>query len=105
MDSLIQILFLSILCFGLIYWWQSRGNKEFAFIAVKNYCYQMDVELLDQAIYLKALWFKRDDKGQLKIWRTYWFEFSTDGEDRYYGRVITLGNKVLKIELEPHRIN
>lgn len=100
--SLSEITVFLCLCLVLIYWWQSRGLKEQALQAALNYCRQMDLELLDQAISLRRLWFKRDDNGTLKAWRSYYFEFTTNDENRYYGRVVMLGNQILKIEVEPH---
>jgi hypothetical protein len=63
----------------------------------------MDVLLLDDAIYLRGLWVKRDDRGQLRVWRRFLFEFSTTGEERYTGRIIMLGQTITHMELEPHR--
>lgn len=98
-----------VLIFGLLLlmllWWQSRGSKEQAYQAARHYCHKMNVELLDQAVYLRRFWFKRDEHGTLKPWRSYYFEFSVDGSDRYFGRVIMLGQYIQKIELEPHRLH
>ncbi|MFC3151677.1 DUF3301 domain-containing protein [Litoribrevibacter euphylliae] len=97
------VIFALLLC--MLLWWQSRGSKEVAYRAARSYCHKMDVELLDQAISLRRYWFKRDDNGTLKPWRSYYFEFSVDGSDRYQGRVIMLGQQIQKIELEPHRLH
>ncbi|GAA3919773.1 DUF3301 domain-containing protein [Litoribacillus peritrichatus] len=105
MYELSDLFVLFILIMILSYWWKSRGHKEIAYRAAKQYCVNMDLELLDQAVALRGLWFKRDEDGRLKAWRSYIFEFSSDGESRYQGRVITLGNKILKIELEPHTMH
>jgi hypothetical protein len=104
MYDLIDLVIIFCLLLGMMLWWQSRGAKEIAYQAVRRYCHKMDVELLDQAVYLRRFWFKRDETGSLKPWRSYYFEFSTDGHDRYYGRAVMLGSLIQKIELEPHRI-
>jgi hypothetical protein len=63
----------------------------------------MDVMLLDDAVYLRGLWFKRDDNGSLRVWRRFMFDFTVTGEERYQGRIIMLGPRIVHSELEPHR--
>jgi hypothetical protein len=47
----------------------------------------------------------RNARGQWALLRTYQFDFSATGEDRYQGYVEVLGRQVLKIHLPPHRID
>jgi len=79
--------------------------REIAFIAVKVYCQKMDVLLLDEYVALNGQWLKRDDDGKFKAWRSYQFEFSSTGEERYNGRVILLGRRVITIQLDPYRMH
>lgn len=65
----------------------------------------MSLQFLDESVGLRALWLKRDDNGQLRVWRRYLFEFSSTGEDRYRGKVIMLGLRITHTELEAHRLN
>lgn len=74
-------------------------------MAVKQHCAQMDVQLLDEAIYLRKIWLKRNSKGHLCLWRAFYFEFTATGEDRYSGRVLMLGNNITDVQLEPHRLH
>jgi hypothetical protein len=60
------------------------------------------LQLLDESVGLRALWLKRDTDGRIRLWRRYTFEFSSTGEDRYSGKVITLGKKVTDLHLDPH---
>ncbi len=85
------------------YWWRVRAIKDFVLAAAKDYCRRMDVLLLDDAVYLRGLWFKRDRHGRLRVWRRFLFDFTTTGEERYLGRVIMLGQQVEHIELDAHR--
>lgn len=105
MYELTDLVLIFILLLLMTLWWQSRGSKQRAYHAARTYCHKMDVELLDQAVYLRKFWFKRDSNGTIKPWRSYYFEFSVDGDERYFGRVIMLGQQIQKIELEPHRIH
>ncbi|WP_372988269.1 DUF3301 domain-containing protein [Marinobacter sp.] len=89
--------------FAAWYWWRAKAIKDFVLQAARRYCKTMDVELLDDAVYLRGLWFKRDEQGRLRVWRRFLFDFTSTGEERYTGRVIMLGSKILNMELEPHR--
>lgn len=89
--------------FAAWYWWRAKAIKDFVLQAARRYCKTMDVELLDDAVYLRGLWFKRDNHGRLRVWRRFLFDFTATGDERYTGRVIMLGSKILHMELEPHR--
>jgi hypothetical protein len=87
------------------YWLKAREIKEIALIGVRNYCEKLDVELLDETVVLRGLSFKRDNSGKMRHWRLYAFEFSSDGDSRYKGRVTMLGGKVESIWLDTHRLH
>jgi len=89
--------------FAAWYWWRAKAIKDFVLQAARRYCKTMDVELLDDAVYLRGLWFKRDDRGRLRVWRRFLFDFTSTGEERYTGRVIMLGSTILNKELDPQR--
>ena len=78
---------------------------ERAFVAAQRRCTEMDVQLLDETVYLRRLWFKRNDHGILSLWRAFYFEFTVNGADRYFGRVIMLGPHITHVELDPHRLH
>lgn len=100
-----DLLWFTLICLCLWYWWASQKVKEVALNAARKSCKEMSLQLLDESVGLRALWLKRDDNGQLRLWRRYVFEFSSTGEDRYLGKVIMLGLRITQIELEPHRLN
>ena len=102
----IESLFWLTLLLAIVYhWWQSQKIKEIALISTRRHCKELELQLLDDNINLRGLWLKRNEQGQLKIWRAYNFEFSSTGDERYRGRVVTLGRKVTNIELDPHRLS
>ncbi|MCR8924068.1 DUF3301 domain-containing protein [Dasania sp. GY-MA-18] len=103
--SLGDLLLLAAFITLLVYWWRAQGVKQQAFAAVKKHCKEMDVQLLDEGVALRGFWCKRDEQGRLKLWRSFVFEFSSTGNERYQGRVIMLGQEIEKIELQPHRLN
>lgn len=90
--------------FMIWYWWRAKAIKDSVLQSAKAYCKQMDVMLLDDAVYLRGLWFKRDADGHLRVWRRFLFDFTSTGEQRYQGRVIMLGQRIIHMELDPHRI-
>lgn len=95
---------LFIACTAVWYWWRAKAIKDFVLQAAGNYCKTMDVLLLDDAVYLRGLWFKRDSEGALRVWRRFLFDFTSTGDERYTGRVIMLGQRIQHMELDPHRM-
>ena len=95
-------IFVLMLCMFLVY--SAMRIRELAFKAAARHCQQLDLQLLDQSVSIKSVWFKRDKRGQIRFWRSYKFEFSSMGDERYHGLVVMLGELAESIELEPYRI-
>ena len=96
-------LLLLIVCLVLLTW-RAIAVREFAHRAVKKHLDKLDLQLLDDNVAMKAVWIKRDPSGYLRFWRSYNFEFSSTGHERYKGRIILLGNQIENIVLEPYRL-
>jgi hypothetical protein len=45
----------------------------------------------------------RDEEGQLRISRTYTFEFTETGNNRRQGAIVMLGHELMDLQLEPYR--
>lgn len=103
--SLSTIAWLLLAGFFIWYWWKAKAIKDSVLALAKKHCKKMDVMLLDDAVYLRGLWFKRDRAGKLRVWRRFLFDFTTTGEERYMGRIIMLGPNIEHIELDPHRFD
>ncbi|MFW5444580.1 MAG: DUF3301 domain-containing protein [Methylococcaceae bacterium] len=101
---MLDLFFIILLLFIGLYWSNSMKAREIAFFAVNVHCQKMDVQLLDEYVALNGIWPKRDEHGKVKAWRSYQFEFSSTGDERYNGKVIMLGRNIVSIQLEPHRI-
>ncbi len=101
---MLDLFFIIVLLMIGFYWSSAMKAREIAFMAANVYCQKMDVYLLDEYVALNGQWFKRDEGGKLKAWRSYQFEFSSTGDERYHGKVIMLGRKVIKIQLDPYKI-
>ncbi len=87
-----------------LYWSNAMKAREIALNAVKRHCQKMDVQLLDEYVALNGLWPKRTERGTLMAWRSYQFEFTSTGDERYNGKVVMLGMKILSIQLDPYKI-
>ena len=101
--DLTDIIFFMLLSFLGYFWWQSKAVKESAIIRVKRYCKEMDIQLLDETISTKKsrlIW----HRNQLKIKRSFVFEFTSTGEARYEGEIIFLSHSMDSIAIEPHKI-
>ena len=105
MFNLFDALLLILFAFGAIYWTSAQKIKQIALAAVRKYCLDMDVQFLDENIALRSIWLKRDSRGNVHIWRSYFFDFSSTGEDRYNGRIVLLGRSVESLQLEPHKLH
>lgn len=100
-----SILWLTFFAFIAFYWIHALRTKDIALSAAEKHCDEMQVQFLDQSVYLKRIWFKRKDSGQLSLWREFYFEFTVSGDDRYFGRVSMLGKKISAVQLDPHRLH
>ncbi len=84
----------------LLYWRSAGRSKEIAVNAARRECSRCNVQLLDQTVILIKLSASRDEKDRWRVWRSYRFEYATFGEDRFLGRIILLGQRVVRIEME-----
>ncbi|MFW1676200.1 DUF3301 domain-containing protein [Pontibacter sp. JAM-7] len=103
--DLTALFWLTLMALMILHWWQSQQVKEIALRHTSKHCRELDLQFLDESISLRAIWLKRDNQGRIRFWRAYNFEFSSTGEERYTGRVVTLGRQVIALHLQPHRIH
>ena len=99
-DAAILFVILLLLYFA----YQGVLMREFALKSAYAHCQKLDIQLLDQNVAIRGLWFKRDGAGKMRLWISYNFEFSSTGDERYSGRIILLGGKVINIDLPPYRL-
>jgi hypothetical protein len=102
MAELLQLAILGGFCALLYQIWLAQGTREIALAAARKHLAQEGLQLLDAHVAQRAVWLKRDPRGQLRFWRRYHFEFSANGDERYQGKIIMLGNRVEQIHLQPH---
>lgn len=104
MYALPDVILIGLFIAFYFYWSSSQRVKEIALRATQSYCNKMEVQMLDGYVALNKLRLKRDESGKIRIWRSFLFEFTSTGEERYDGQITLLGVKILSIQLDPHRI-
>ena len=90
--------------FVIQYWWQSGEYKGRALKLALDYCQQHDLQLLDQSMVIKGYWPKKSKRGIWIIRRTYNFEFTSTGQQRYQGILVLEGLALDTIELETYQL-
>ncbi len=86
------------------YWLDGIRVKELARQAGRRACDQDHVAFLDDTVVLQKIRLQRNTDGHMHIWRSYDFEFTSDGSCRYRGNISMLGKTVSSLFLETHRL-
>lgn len=88
---------------GLL-WADSLRARERAVRAGHSACERYGLQFLDDTVSFTRLRLARDEGGQLKLARTYTFEFSDTGNNRRHGAIVMLGGEVADLHMEPYRM-
>ncbi len=80
-------------------WLNTLRARELALAHARRACEQAGVQLLDQAVALRALSLRWTAQG-LRLRRSYAFEYSTAGVERHNGRVVLLGLRLERLDLD-----
>lgn len=97
------IFFLSLLALLYLFWNRQQQARIKALSAVRRHCAEEDVQLLDDTLQLVSM-AVRNGPGGRRLHRTYRFEFSSTGDERYEGQIILAGRSVIGLRLQTHRI-
>jgi hypothetical protein len=89
---------------GIFLWLDSLRARERALKAGRAACERYDLQFLDDTVSFTRMRLGRDEDGQLRIARTYTFEFSDTGNNRRQGAIVMLGGELQDLQLEPYRI-
>jgi hypothetical protein len=93
-----------LLAAGIFFWLDSLRARERAVQAGRAACQRYDLQFLDDTVSFTRIRLRRDEEGQLKIARTYTFEFSDTGNNRRHGAIVMLGGELQDLQLEPYRV-
>ena len=99
-----DIVLICCICLAYGYWFNAQKAKEIALGTAKDHCLAMEVQMLDDYVALNGIRLKRDKLRKMQIQRSFLFEFSSTGYERYQGTVLMLGRRVESIYMEPYRI-
>ena len=92
------------MCLAYGYWFNAQRAKEIALTTARDHCLAMEVQMLDDYVALSGIRLKRDELGKIQLRRSFLFEFSSTGNERYNGTVFILGRRIESIYMEPYRI-
>jgi Protein of unknown function (DUF3301) len=89
---------------GILLWIDSLRARERAVRAGRSACERYDLQFLDDTVSFARMRLARNEEGELRIARTYTFEFSDTGNNRRQGAIVMLGGEVQDLHLEPYRV-
>ena len=99
MDALLTLILLFLIVWFL---WSGVRCKEIACKAGKEYCERHGVQFLDQTVERRKLRLTRDSRSNPCWYRSFHFEFATNGEHRYQGKIEMYGHHLKSIEMDPY---
>jgi hypothetical protein len=76
-------------------WLDSLKVREAAVRAAKEICRAEGLLFLDDTVAIAALRLARDGDGQVRLQRSYDFEFSDTGDNRRKGSLVMLGHRLV----------
>ena len=93
---------ISLICLigGIWFWSDSLKARERMTQTCARICDELNLQFLDETVSLAGLRLSRTASGRLTWRRTYAFEFSESGSDRWKGRARLSGWKVESVLLE-----
>jgi hypothetical protein len=89
---------------GIFLWLDSLRARERAVQAGRAACERYALQFLDDTVSFTRIRLGRDHDGQVRIARTYTFEFSDTGNNRRHGAIVMLGGELQDLQLEPYRV-
>jgi hypothetical protein len=99
-----DIIVIGFMCLAYEYWFNAQKAKEIALGTASAHCLAMEVQMLDGYVALNGIGLKRNKTGKIQLQRSFLFEFSSTGNERYNGTVLMLGRRVESIYMDPYRI-
>ena len=93
-----------LLVAGSFFWLDSLRARERALQAGRSACERYALQFLDETVAFTRLRLARNEDGELRIARTYTFEFSDTGNNRRQGSIVMLGAQLLDVRLEPYPV-
>src|SRR2546421_10537502 len=92
-----------VIAAAALLWADSLQARERAVRAGRSACERYQLQFLDDTVSFARMRLARDEDGQLKISRTYTFEFSDTGNNRRHGAIAMLRGDMADESLRPDR--
>jgi hypothetical protein len=89
---------------GALLWTDSLRARERAVQAGRSACERYQLQFLDDTVSFARIRLGRNHDGELRIARTYTFEFSDTGNNRRHGAIVMLGGELQDVHLEPYPV-
>jgi len=86
----------------VLLWVDSLRARERAVEAGRSACQRYELQFLDDTVSFARIRLARNEDGELRIARTYTFEFSDTGNNRRHGAIVMLGDELQDLRLEPY---
>lgn len=99
-----EVATIALIGLSVLFWLDSLKAREGAVRAGRSACERYALQFLDETVAFARLRLARDEDGQLRLARTYTFEFSDTGNNRRHGAIVMLGGELQDLQLEPYRI-
>jgi hypothetical protein len=96
---------IALILAGLFLWLDSLRARERALEAGRSACERYALQFLDDTVSFARMRLARNDEGDLRIARTYTFEFSDTGNNRRHGAIVMLGAQLEDVQLEPYPVH
>ena len=87
---------------GVFLWLDSLRARERAVLAGRSACERYRLQFLDDTVSFTRVRLARNEDGEVRISRTYSFEFSDTGNNRRHGAIVVLGSDVSELQMEPY---
>jgi hypothetical protein len=94
------ILLLLAAAAAFLFWNDSLRARERMLQTCARLCRELKVQFLDETVVLTGFSVARGAAGWPEFTRVYSFEFSGTGQDRWQGRAILAGRRVLSVQLD-----
>ena len=95
---------IALIAAAVFLWLDSLRARERAVKAGRAACERYALQFLDETVSFTRMRLRRDAEGQLRIARTYTFEFSDTGNNRRHGAIVMLGGELEELQMEPYRV-
>ena len=93
---------IALMAAAVFLWLDSLRARERAVKAGRAACERYALQFLDETVSFTRMRLRRDADGQLRIARTYTFEFSDTGNNRRHGAIVMLGGDLEDLQMDPY---